>query len=55
MLSAFSYDIWNLEKTRTALVIAKDEKEAEEKLSPIISEDEDYELNEKLDYANILI
>ena len=53
MLKAFLYEVWNEERTKEVLVIAKTIEESEEKL--IISEDEDYEFQEELDYDVVLI
>ena len=56
MLKAFLFEVWNTESiTKEVLVIAISEEKALDRLSCIISGDEDYELQEELDYNNILI
>jgi hypothetical protein len=55
MLKAFLFEVWNQITNKEVLVIATDEANAINKLSCIISEDEDYELNEEFDYDEVLI
>jgi hypothetical protein len=55
MLKAFLFEVWDQIANKEVLVIATDETSAIDKLSCIISDGEDYELNEEFDYDEVLI
>lgn len=56
MLKAFLFEVWNYKSaTKEVLVLATSEDKAIDKLSNTISEDEDYELMEELEYDDILV
>jgi hypothetical protein len=55
LLKAFLFSVWNETNDKEVLVIATDKGTATTKLSYIISENEDFELNEEFDYDRVLI
>ncbi|NRU52607.1 hypothetical protein [Clostridium beijerinckii] len=55
MLKAFLFSVWNETTDKEVLVIATDKETATTKLSYIISENEDYELDEEFNYDKVLI
>lgn len=55
MLKAFLFEVWDMTTTKKILVIATNEESAINKLSCLIKDGEDYELEEELGYDDVLI